>query len=235
MYAIQRLRHYILLRTTVVVVDVNTFQYVLSWIIFGGKFNKWIVILQKFDLDFQSAKSKKSLFFAELIAEFPVEEDIAIEEDSFLDEHILLISTSDPWYRDILVYLQNLKCPTTFSLEEWRKLRTHAKNYLIIGDTLYCRGVDFVLRWCLTHEDDEIFLNDAHSGACGGHLSGLATAQKILSAGYFWPMIFKYCWSHEALSSLSTLRQKNAVTSCSVIFGCLSGPLREVGDLLHDM
>ena len=60
-----------------------------------GKFNKWIVILQEFDLDFQSAKSKKSLVFAELIA----------EDDSFLDEHIFLISTSDPWYGDILIYL----------------------------------------------------------------------------------------------------------------------------------
>ena len=76
--------------------DVNPFQYVLSRRIVGGKFNKWIVILQEFDLDFQSAKSKKSLFFAELIAEFSTKEDVVIEEDSFLDEHIFLISTSDP-------------------------------------------------------------------------------------------------------------------------------------------
>ena len=80
-----------------VVADVNPFQYVLSRQIVGGKFNKCIVILQDFDLDFQFAKSKKSLFFAELIAEFTVEEDVAIEEDSFLDEHIFFISTSDPW------------------------------------------------------------------------------------------------------------------------------------------
>ena len=59
---------------------VNPFQYVLSRRIFGGKFNKWIVILQEFDLDFQSAKSKKSLVFAELIVEFPIEEDVVIEE-----------------------------------------------------------------------------------------------------------------------------------------------------------
>ena len=77
----------------------------MSWQIFGGKFNKWIVILQEFDLDFQSAKSKKSLVFAELIAEFSVEEDVAIEEDSFPDEYIFLISTFDPWYGDILIYL----------------------------------------------------------------------------------------------------------------------------------
>ena len=104
-YAVQRLHHYILLRTMTLVADVNPFQYVLSRRIVGGKFNKWIVILQEFDLDFQSTKSKISLFFVELIAEFPVEEDVAIEEDSFPDEHIFLISTSYSWYGDILVYL----------------------------------------------------------------------------------------------------------------------------------
>ena len=93
----------------------NPFQYVLSRRIVGGKFNKWIVILQEFDLDFQSAKSKKSLVFAELIAEFPTEEDVAVEDDSFPDEHIFLISTSDPWYGDILIYLQTLKYPAAYS------------------------------------------------------------------------------------------------------------------------
>ena len=78
------------------VADVNSFQYVLSRCIIGGKFNKWIVIIQEFDLDFQSTKSKKSVVFAELIAEFPTEEDLVTEEDSFPDEHIFFISTSDP-------------------------------------------------------------------------------------------------------------------------------------------
>ena len=76
--------------------DVNSFQYVLTLHIIGGKFNKWIVILQEFDLDFQSAKSKKSLVFAELIAEFPTEENVVVEEDSFLNEYIFLFLTSDP-------------------------------------------------------------------------------------------------------------------------------------------
>ena len=44
-YVVQRLHHYILIRTTTVVADVNPFQYVLSQWIVGGKFNKWIVIL----------------------------------------------------------------------------------------------------------------------------------------------------------------------------------------------
>ena len=76
------------------VVDVNTFQIVLSWRIIGGKFNKWIIILQEFDLDFQSAKSKKSLVFTELISEFLSEETIVVNEDSFMDEYYFLISIS---------------------------------------------------------------------------------------------------------------------------------------------
>ena len=59
--------------------EVNPFQYVLSQCIIRGKFTKWIVILQEFDLDFQFAKSKKSLVFAKLIAEFPMEENVAVE------------------------------------------------------------------------------------------------------------------------------------------------------------
>ena len=82
-----------------------------------GKYNKWIVILQEFDLEFVSAKSKKSLIFAELISDFPSEEE-DIYEDTFVDEHIFLISTLDPWYGDIIVYLQTLKVPTHLSWDE---------------------------------------------------------------------------------------------------------------------
>ena len=48
-----------------------------------------------------------------------------------------------------------------------------------------------MLRRCLTLEEAERVLNDYHSGACGGHMSGYATAQNILRASYLWPSIFK--------------------------------------------
>jgi hypothetical protein len=41
-----------------------------------------MVILQEFDLDFISARSKKSLVFAELISELPVESGDVVPEDS---------------------------------------------------------------------------------------------------------------------------------------------------------
>ena len=150
----------------------------------GGKYNWRIVILQEFDLEFLSAKSKKSMVFAQLISKLPCGEDTVYEE-SFPDEHLFFISSLNPWYGDIIVYLQILKFPSTFSKDEHQKLRHLAKNYVIIGDTLYRWGVDSILRRCLTLEEVESVLNDCHSGACGGHLSGLAIAQRLLRVGYF--------------------------------------------------
>ena len=62
-----------------------------------------------------------------------------------------------------------------------------------MDNTFYLHGVDSILRCCLTHDEAEVVPNDCHGGACGGHLFGLSTAQKILRAGYFWPSIFKDC------------------------------------------
>ena len=84
----------------------------------GGKYNKWIVILQEFDLEFVSAKLKKFLIFVELILDFPSEAKDLVCEDMFVDEHIFLISTLDPWYGDIIIYLQTLKVPTHLSRDE---------------------------------------------------------------------------------------------------------------------
>ena len=54
-----------------------------------------------------------------------------------------------------------------------------------MDNTLYHRGIDSILRCCSTHEEVDLVLNDFYGGTCGGHLSGISTAQKILRAGYF--------------------------------------------------
>jgi hypothetical protein len=128
-----------------VIACLNPFQYILTRRMIGRKFAKWIVILQEFDLDFRSAKVKKSLVFTELLLDFPKNsEDISYDE-SLVDDHLFLIAFSDLWYGTIIVYLQTKKFPPDVSHEEQRHIRHQAKHYLIINDTLYRRGVDSVL------------------------------------------------------------------------------------------
>jgi hypothetical protein len=51
------------------------------------------------------------LVFVELISELLVESGDVTPEESLIKGDLFLISSSDPWYGDILVYLQTLKCP----------------------------------------------------------------------------------------------------------------------------
>jgi hypothetical protein len=127
------------------------------------------------------------------MSHFPrLDEDI-FNDDSLVDEHIFIISSSYPWYGYTLIYLQTMNLPQHLSRDDRQHIRQQNKNYIIISDTLYHRGVYAILHHCLTHEEFEFIINEFHSGACVFHLSGLAIAQNILQSHYFWPSIFKYC------------------------------------------
>jgi hypothetical protein len=67
----QRFCHYIFLRTTTIIADSNPMYHILTRQVIGGKYSKWIVVLQEFDLEFVKSKAKKSLVFVELICDFP--------------------------------------------------------------------------------------------------------------------------------------------------------------------
>ena len=68
---VQIFRHYILLWKTIVISNCNPMNYILSCQFLGGKYSKWIVTLQEFDLEFIKSKSKKSLVLAELLCDLP--------------------------------------------------------------------------------------------------------------------------------------------------------------------
>jgi hypothetical protein len=60
------------------------------------------------------------------------------------------------------------------------RIRYQARQYIILGDTLYHHGIDSIFQRCLTYDEAKKDLNGCHYGACGSHMSGYATAQKIL-------------------------------------------------------
>eukprot|EP00253_Pinus_taeda_P016312 PITA_16312 len=146
----------------------------------GGKCSKWIAILQEFDLEFVKSKSKKALVFTELLCDLPSSSNDPTSNTRIVDESLFLIFSSGPWYGDIIIYLQTQTYRSNTSRSEKRRTRYQPKDYMIVGDILYRRGIDTVLRRCLTHEEAEKVLNDCHSGACGGHQFSYATAQNIL-------------------------------------------------------
>jgi hypothetical protein len=199
--------------------------HILTHQLLGGKYSNWIVILQEFDLEFTKSKEKKSLVFVELICDLPhTDEEIELN-DSIPDDSLFIISMSNPWYGDILLYLQTQPFQLGISHDERRRIRNHSKYYLIISDTLYHHGIGIVLCCCLNHEEAKHVLNDHHLGYCGGHLFGMATTQKILCSSYFWPSIFKDCIEVVKKFSPCQIFQKQERIPSSTPSNCRHRPL----------
>jgi hypothetical protein len=136
-----------------VISNCNPMQQILTHQLLGGKYSKWIVILQEFDLEFECTKSKKSLVFSELICDLPCSETKNVAEDSLLDESLFLISFDDLWYGDIIIYLQTQTFRPDFSSTDHRRIHYQARQYIILGDTLYRRGIESIFRCCLTFDE----------------------------------------------------------------------------------
>jgi hypothetical protein len=143
---VQRFCHYILLRKTTVIFNCNPMQHILTLKFLVGKYSKWLVILQEFDLEFEHAKSKKSLVFSKLICDRPSTETKNVAEDSLPDESLFLISFDDTWYRDIIIYLQTQTFWPDISSIDCRRIWYQARQYIILGDTLYYHGIDSIFR-----------------------------------------------------------------------------------------
>ena len=66
-FSVQKLRHYILMIQTWVVVDSNPMHYLLSRRLVQGPATNWIVIFQEYDLELVTPKSTKALELASLM------------------------------------------------------------------------------------------------------------------------------------------------------------------------
>ena len=88
-------------------------------------------------------------------------------------------------------FLTTHKLSEEWTREERRKMRIYSRQFVVLGHRLFGRGSDGLLRKCVSETDVQSILLACHDSACGGHISGQLTGQKILRAGYFWPTIFK--------------------------------------------
>jgi hypothetical protein len=142
----QRFRHYILLHRTTIIFYCNPMQHILSRKLLGGKYSKWIVILQEFDLEFERAKLKKYLVFAELICDLPSTETENVAADSLPEKSLFMISFDDVWYIHIIIYLQTQTFQPDLSSTDHRHILYQTRQYIILHDTLYHRGIDSSFR-----------------------------------------------------------------------------------------
>lgn len=86
-----------------------------------------------------------------------------------------------------------MEFPPHSNAQHRKDIRRRALLFTLIGDTLYRSCRDGVLQRAVNRDEAKKILRECHEGICGRHFVVDSTARKILTAGYFWPCLFKDC------------------------------------------
>jgi hypothetical protein len=113
----------------------------------------------------------------------------------YIDSQILPVA-EHPWYKYLVYYFQNQRCPDNLGTHQRRRLRLEYSRYVILGDFLFRRSADGMLLHYVNNEEAHNFLQETHGSSdsvvhVGGHFSAKTTAFKIIGKGYYWHSIFR--------------------------------------------
>ena len=115
---------------------------------------------------------------------------------------VFVMKADVPLYRgqDALLqevhYLKTGEIPKEIETKKRYAFVCRSHKYVMLGDVLFMKGADLVLRRVPWKEEIYMILEENHEGACGGHFALKITLHKILQAGYVWPSIQRdvYLW-----------------------------------------
>jgi hypothetical protein len=68
-------------------------------------------------------------------------------------------------------------------------------QYALVAKLLFCRNFDGMLLRCVGATRAEKLMEEFHEGICGGHFAPITTTHRIMSVGYYWPIVFKDSYS----------------------------------------
>jgi hypothetical protein len=68
-----------------------------------------------------------------------------------------------------------------------KRVAIRARNYHLVDDNLYQRGVCAPLLKCISATEVKQLLHEIHSGMCSHHLGTRALVQKAFHQDFYWP------------------------------------------------
>jgi len=102
----------------------------------------------------------------------------------------------EPWYSQILKFLQDGEYPPHASKKAKRALQRLSSQYLIQGGQLHKRSYHGRLLLCLATEEAKTVMDNVHAGVCGTHMNGKLLVRKIITLGYYWITMEKDCFEY---------------------------------------
>jgi len=222
--AIEKFRHYILGKHTIVKVPLHAVKYLLSQTYLSGNLANWLTKFQEHDLSIETVNTIKGRGLALHLSQHSVPSSNYELEDGddsnlFFADMIPSDLSNHPWYNDILYYLNHEKCLENLNSHQRRKLQFNSSKYFIVNNHLFRRSYDGLLLRCIDDHGAQDVLESMHGSLhdvlpSGRHFVAKSTAHKILTSGYYWPTLFHD--SHLFVLSCDSCQQSSRRQKLSV-------------------
>ena len=200
-YACKKFRHYLLGYRIVFHTDHDSLQYLVNKPDLSGRIARWILLLQEFNYEVvvKPGKANANADYLsrqrgieaseDIQAEFP--DEFENEPDRKEDQVLHITGKDESEFSDIIAYLVDRIYPTGLSREEKNVFQHKVAPYTIIQGILFRLGADEQLKRCLEKKEQKQVMRALHSGPSGGHFAANTTANRIWSAGYWWPHLVR--------------------------------------------
>ena len=110
-FALDKFRSYLIGTKVIVFFDHATLRYLMNKKDSKPRLIRWILLMQEFDLEIKDKQGANNVVADNL--SWLVSEECSIPlRDHFLNEQILAMADSTPWYANIVNYLVTKKLPT---------------------------------------------------------------------------------------------------------------------------
>ena len=200
-YAYKKFRHYLLGYRIVFHTDHDSLKYLVNKPDLSGWIARWILLLQEFNYKVvvKSGKANANADYLsrqrgtealeDIQAKFPDEFD---NKPNRKEEQVLHITGEDESeFSDIIAYLVDRIYPTGLNREEKNVFQHKVAPFTIIHGILFRLGADKQLKRCLEKKERKQVMRALHSGPSGGHFAANTIANRIRSAGYWWPHLVR--------------------------------------------
>ncbi|KAM1839775.1 hypothetical protein ACFX14_014565 [Malus domestica] len=128
-FALDKFRSYLLGTKVIIYIDHAAFKYLLTKKEAKPRLIRWMLLLQELDVEIRDKKRSENVV-ADHLSRLVHEEDAVPIPETFLDEQLLSIEVSVPWYADLVNYLVTKQVPSTLNKQQGDKLKNDARFYV---------------------------------------------------------------------------------------------------------
>jgi hypothetical protein len=183
-FAIKKFRSYLVCAKVIVYIDHAALKYLLTKKDAKPHLIRWILLLQEFDLDIRDKKGVENSV-TDHLSHLQFEESTKVPINDYMRDHTLLkVSTTGPWYANIVNYIVAGYIPPG---ADKKKIIRHSRLHLWDDPYLYQVCADGLLRRCIPAFETWKIHEHCHSSPHGGHYGAFRTNAKVWQSGFYWP------------------------------------------------